>query len=115
MDMPKASEQDKQFFQSVVPDRPGVEIKPMFGNLGAFVNGNIFAGLFGSSVGVKLDEISRAELESVEGTGPFGPGEQPMGGYTSLPEAWRSTPELAAHWVEVACSQIGLLPPKAAT
>jgi TfoX/Sxy family transcriptional regulator of competence genes len=114
MDMPKASEQDKQFFQSVVPDRAGVEIKPMLGNLGAFVNGNMFAGLFGPLVGVKLDDASRAELASVEGTGPFGPAERPMGGYTSLPGSWRNTPELAAHWVELACSQIGLLPPKAA-
>jgi TfoX/Sxy family transcriptional regulator of competence genes len=113
MDMPKASEQDKQFFLSVVPDRPGVEIKPMFGNLGAFVNGNIFAGLFGSSVGVKLDEASRAQLEAVDGTGPFGPPDRPIGrSYISLPETWRSTPELAAHWVEVACTQISALPPK---
>jgi TfoX/Sxy family transcriptional regulator of competence genes len=36
----------------------------MFGNLGAFVNGNMFAGLFGSTIGVKLIEgSSRAELE----------------------------------------------------
>ena len=112
MDMPKANEQDKHYFQSVVPDRPGVVIKPMFGNLGAFVNGNMFAGLFGASVGVKLDDSSRAELASVDGTGPFGPAGRPMGGYTSLPVAWRSTPELAAHWVEVACSQISVLPPK---
>jgi len=26
----------------------------MFGNLGAFVNGNMFMGLFGADVGVKL-------------------------------------------------------------
>ena len=26
----------------------------MFGNLGAFVNGNMFAGLFGADVGVKV-------------------------------------------------------------
>jgi TfoX/Sxy family transcriptional regulator of competence genes len=112
MDMPKASEQDKQFFESVVPDRPGVEIKPMFGNLGAFVNGNMFAGLFGSSVGVKLNDMSQQELSLVDGTGPFGPAERPMGGYTSLPGTWRSTPELAAHWVELACTQISELPPK---
>ena len=28
----------------------------MFGNLGAFVHGNMFAGLFGPAVGVRLDE-----------------------------------------------------------
>ena len=37
-----------------------------------------------------------------------------MGGYTSLPEAWRATPEVAAQWVERALAHIGALPPKAA-
>jgi TfoX/Sxy family transcriptional regulator of competence genes len=49
MQIPKPTEDDKAFFRSVVPDAAGVEVKPMFGNLGAFVNGNMFAGLFGSS------------------------------------------------------------------
>ena len=83
--MPKHSEEDKARFRSLVPEGPGVEVKPMFGSLGAFVNGNMFAGLFGTDVGVKLDEASRAELAAVEGSGPFGPGERPMGGYLSLP------------------------------
>jgi TfoX/Sxy family transcriptional regulator of competence genes len=48
MEIPKPSEGDEQFFRSVIPDDPAVEIKPMFGNLGAFVHGNMFAGLFGS-------------------------------------------------------------------
>src|SRR5205814_6154201 len=49
--IPKPTETDKEFFRSVVPDDPRVDVKPMFGNLGAFVNGNMFAGLFGASVG----------------------------------------------------------------
>ncbi len=49
MEIPKPSEEDKQFFRSLIPDDPAVEVKPMFGNLGAFVHGNMFAGLFGSS------------------------------------------------------------------
>ena len=44
MQMPKPTEADKQQFRSVVPDAPGVEVRPMFGNLGAFVNGTMFAG-----------------------------------------------------------------------
>src|ERR671937_221566 len=56
MQIPKSSEQDREWFRSVIPPDPSVEIKPMFGNLGAFVNGNMFAGLFGQTVGVKLDD-----------------------------------------------------------
>lgn len=38
---------DKDRFRAVVPDNPDVVVKPMFGNPGAFVKGNMFAGLFG--------------------------------------------------------------------
>jgi TfoX/Sxy family transcriptional regulator of competence genes len=112
MEMPKPSEDDKQFFRSLIPDHPDVEIKPMFGNLGAFVHGNMFAGLFGSAVGVKLGDTARDELAAIDGSGPYGPAERPMGGYTSLPETWRSTPDLAAAWVDKALSHVGSLPPK---
>jgi TfoX/Sxy family transcriptional regulator of competence genes len=110
--MPKPSEGDKQFFRSLIPDDPAVEVKPMFGNLGAFVNGNMFAGLFGATVGVRLDEAARSELEAIDGSGPFGPAERPMAGYSTLPAAWRTTPDLAARWVERALSHISSLAPK---
>ena len=84
----------------------------MFGNLGAFVQGNIFAGLFGTTVGVRLDETAWVELEAIDGSGPFGPAERPMGGYTSLPAAWRTTPEVAERWVEKALAYASSLPPK---
>ncbi|MEO8284166.1 MAG: TfoX/Sxy family protein, partial [Pseudarthrobacter sp.] len=63
MEMPKATDADKERFRTVVPGHPDVTIKPMFGNLGAFVNGNMFAGLFGSTIGVKLAEADKQELE----------------------------------------------------
>jgi TfoX/Sxy family transcriptional regulator of competence genes len=110
MDMPKASEADKDFFRAVMPDSPDVEVKPMFGNLGAFVNGNMFAGLFGHSVGVKLDDDARARLELVEGSGPFGPGDRPMGGYISLPESFDDRE--AAEWVALAHAHVAMLAPK---
>lgn len=112
MEIPKPSEEDKQFFRSVLPDDPEVEVKPMFGNLGAFVHGNMFAGLFGPAVGVRLSETDTAELAAVDGTGPFGPAERPMGGYISLPGSWRGDSALAASWVEKARTHVGSLPPK---
>ena len=52
--------------------------------LGAFVNGNMFMGLFGPDIGVKLPAgQARQVIES--GGGPFGPAERPMTGYVSLP------------------------------
>ena len=112
MQIPKPTPDDVAFFRLVVPARPDVEIKPMFGNLGAFVHGNMFAGLFGSAVGVRLDDAASQELAGIEGAGPFGPAERPMGGYLSLPPDWRASPDLASAWVERALAQVSTLPPK---
>jgi TfoX/Sxy family transcriptional regulator of competence genes len=84
----------------------------MFGNVAAFVNGNMFMGLFGPEVGLKLDESARAELESVEGTGPFGPAERPMGQYVALPPAWRHEPDLTEAWILRSLDHVGAMPPK---
>lgn len=51
MHIPKPSEAEMAWFRSLVPEAPGVDVKAMFGNLGAFVNGNMFAGTFGPIVG----------------------------------------------------------------
>jgi len=110
VEIPKPSEDDKTFFRSILPEE--AEVKPMFGNLGAFVNGNMYAGLFGPAVGVKLAGPDAGELAAIEGSGPFGPAERPMGGYLSLPAAWRAEPELAAGWVARALAHVGSLPPK---
>ncbi len=113
MQIPKPTEDDKTHFRALITDRVGVEVKPMFGNLGAFVNGNMFAGLFGSSIGVRLvDEADRAQLAAVKGTGPFGPAERPMGGYVALPPEWSEQPGLAKPWIETALRQCGELAPK---
>src|SRR5438874_12566459 len=110
MEMPKPSEDDKEFFRSILPGDPEVEVKPMFGNLGAFVHGNMFAGLFGSAVGVRLAEPDAAELAAVEGAGPFGPAERPIVGYLSLRSGMH--PDLATQWVEKARVHVGSMPPK---
>src|SRR5258708_18353872 len=110
MDKPKPSEDDKQFFLGLIPDGPAVEVKPMFGNLGAFVHGNMFAGLFGPAVGVPLDETGQGELAAMEASAPFAPAERPMRGYISLPEAWRAHPDPAAVCVAKALTHAGLLP-----
>lgn len=112
MDMPKPTDDDKELFRSLVPDDPRVGVKPMFGNLGAFVNGNMFMGLFGSSIGVKLSEADRETLLAEEGAGPFGPPQRPMGGYVSLPPAWRTDPAKAEGWIATSLEHVGSAPAK---
>ena len=90
-------------------------VVPMFGNLGAFVNGNMFCGLFGAAVGIRLtDPHDRTRLAEAGG-GPFGPSQRPMGGYLGLPVGWRDEPgrATAREWVTLAFAQVAALAPKA--
>jgi hypothetical protein len=106
--MPRPTDEDREHFHDLVPADPRVVVKPMFGNLGAFVNGNMFMALFGSDVGVKLGPELAEELRAAGG-GPFGPEDRPMGGYVTLPtldDAGRRA------WVDAAFSYVEALPPK---
>ena len=112
MEIPKPTEQDKAYFSSLVPSDPLVEVKPMFGNLGAFVNGNMFMGLFGADVGLRLGDTDQAALLDEKGAGPFGPEGHRMAGYVSLPASWRSHPAKAEAWVAKAFTDAAALPAK---
>jgi hypothetical protein len=54
MKMPKPSEEAKAALARIVPDEPAVTLKPMFGQLSGFVNGNMFVGIFGEDLFVRL-------------------------------------------------------------
>ena len=110
MKIPKPSDADKARFERLVPADDRVEVKPMFGNLGAFVNGNMFMGLFGSDVGVKLDESDQRALREAGG-GPFGPSDRPMAGYVTLPRTLSEA--TAISWIARALDHVTELPPKA--
>ena len=109
--MPKHSDEAKDHFRSLISEAPGVVVKPMFGSLGAFINGNMFAGLFGEDVGIKPGEAALGELRAMPGTGPFGPAERPMKGWLSLPAAMSDEEKSA--WTDRARDHVATLPPKA--
>ena len=110
MQIPRPTDADRKRFRSLVPEAPGVETKPMFGNLGAYVNGNMFMGLFGADVGVKLPAGDREALLEQPGAGPFGPAERPMGGYVPLPADWSA--RTAKRWIDAALANAAAVPPK---
>jgi len=111
MQIPKPTAADKDRFLSIVPDDARVTVKPMFGNLGAFVQGNMFMGLFGADIGVRLAPTDAEALRAIEGARPFGPAERPMGGYVTLPPALIGTPG-GTRWVMAALAHVAALPPK---
>lgn len=110
--MPKPTEETKDLFASVVPDHPAVKIRPMFGQLSAFVNGNMFMGIFGDDVLVRLPEEDRAEVIRLGGR-PFEPmSGRPMKEYVVLPSAWRDEPDRVREWAARSLDHAEELPPK---
>jgi TfoX/Sxy family transcriptional regulator of competence genes len=110
MQIPKPTPAARALFDSLVPDDGRVEVKPMFGNVGAFVNGNMFMGVFGPDVGLKLTEADVQALRA-EGGSSFGPAERPMSGYVSLPSTF--TTAIAKPWVSRSIKYVDGLPAKA--
>jgi TfoX/Sxy family transcriptional regulator of competence genes len=89
MQMPRPSEQAKAAFAELVPSEPTVTIKPMFGQVSAFVNGNMFCGLWGDELVVRLPEADLARIKQ-EGGRDFEPmAGHKMGGYAVVGGDWR--------------------------
>jgi TfoX/Sxy family transcriptional regulator of competence genes len=92
---------------------PGAAVRKMFGYPAAFLAGNMFAGIFQSSVMLRLSQEARDEL--IENGGePF----EPMPGrvmkeYVVLPPQFVRSPRLLDGWLGKAASYARTLPPKA--
>jgi TfoX/Sxy family transcriptional regulator of competence genes len=113
MSMPRPDDASKEWFRTLVPEAPNVLVRPMFGNLAAFVNGNMFLALFGDRVAVRLGEADRAALLAKKGAEPFEPMPgRPMAEYVLLPKAWRRQPKEAGTWVERSLAYASALPSK---
>ena len=114
MKMPKPSEQAKAAFSKLVPDEPAVAMRPMFGNLAAFVNGNMFAGLFGEDLFVRLPDDQAAPIRK-QGGRDFEPMPgHAMKGYVMVHKTWGSNPNATRGWIATSLTFARGLPPKAA-
>ncbi len=112
--MPKPSDRAKADFTSLLPDDPSVAARPMFGNLAAFVNGNMFSGLFGEDLFVRIADADRDALLQ-EGGADFAPmAGRPMKGYVTLPPGWSDRPAATRQWIDRALEMTRALPAKVA-
>ena len=112
MNIPRPDENSKEFFRSILPDDPRITVRPMFGNISAFVNGNMFAGLFGNDLFVRVSEESRKELEK-KGASLLEPMKgKPMREYVVVPKAWQNQPETVRLWIIRSLDWTSRLPPK---
>jgi TfoX/Sxy family transcriptional regulator of competence genes len=113
MSMPRPDEDSKAFFATVIPVDPRIITKPMFGNIASFINGNMFTGLFGNQIFVRLPENDRFRLLEEEGTSEFSPMPgRAMKEYVTLPDIWRKEPDKIQEWLQKSLSWVGEMPEK---
>jgi len=113
MKMPKPSDDARTAFAQLCPTGPAITMKPMFGNLAGFVNGNMFAGLFGEDLFVRLPD-DEADAVRQDGGRDFEPvAGHAMKGYVLVPADWRARPDAVVPLVERALELTSQIPAKA--
>lgn len=109
MAFPKSPAWLVQLFEATAPG----ERRRMFGCPVSFEKGQMFTGVFGDGLFVRLGEVERDELLAVPGARPFAPMEgRPSREYVVLPESMLEDEEAVSAWMERARAYAGSLPPK---
>jgi len=101
-----------ELFGDALAATPG-ERRQMFGYPCGFLNGQLFCGLFATSMFVRLCEEDRTALLATEGARVFDPmGGRPMREYVVMPPALLDDAEALRQWLSRAVAYASALPPK---
>lgn len=113
MKLEKSSPESIALFARVAPEGPEVVHKKMFGFPCCFANGNMFAGLHGNSLIVRLGPEKRAELLKTDGSQIFEPmAGRPMKEYVQVGEGLLKDENTLRQWLREGLSFAMSLPPK---
>jgi len=109
----KAPDSMVALFTTATAKLPGIETRKMFSYPAAFINGNMFSGLFQSSMILKLAEADRDECSREFGAKPFEPMPgRAMGQYIVVPEKVLQSPSLLDAWLRKSHRYVAAMPPK---
>ena len=109
----KPSKKLSIFFEEIVPDLPGVEKKKMFGHPAAFINNNMFMGLNGERMTIKLSNNDRDDFLKIDGAEIFEctPGKV-WKQYVEIPKWMYDDIPTLKKWIERSFEYVSGLPPK---
>jgi len=110
--MSKPPEELIELFLDVAPGDPAVEPRKMFGQMGLFANGNMFAGVHEDAIVVRLPDEQRAELLALPGAKPFEPMGRPMREYVCVPAAMHDDRAALEKWLAASLAYAKSLPIK---
>src|SRR5258706_5512092 len=102
-------------FRAALPADKRARAFQMFGGVAGKVNGNMFGGLFATSVMVKPSEEDQREALALDGAAPFSPmgNGRVMADSVLLPDEVMADPEQLRSWLRRAFEYTSTLPKKA--
>ena len=113
MDWEKPSPELIRILEEVSEPFEVIERRKMFGCPAYYINGNMFAGVYGQQLFLRLPEEARAELRERLDAKPFEPmAGRPMKEYVTMPEAVWSDPAALDDWMRRSVEFTGAMPPK---
>ena len=114
--MPKfapAPEALKARFAELTADLPGCEPRKMFGYPCAFVNGQMFVGVFADRLMMRLSESDRATFLKLKDAKQFEPMPgRPMKEYVEVPKGLMESTTDLKKWLKKSLAYAQTLPPK---
>ncbi len=100
--------------RAAVGRRAGVTEKEMFGGLALLLHGNMFIGILGGDLMVRVGKDAHDECVKLPGARPMDFTGKPMKGYLFVGPQATSTPAAITPWVERTMAFVETLPKKAA-
>jgi TfoX/Sxy family transcriptional regulator of competence genes len=100
--------------REAVGRRAGVSEKEMFGGLALLLHGNMFIGILGSDLMVRVGKDAHDECLNQPGARPMDFTGKPMKGYLFVGPPATSTAAAIKPWVDRTIALVGTLPKKAA-
>ncbi|HEV2165485.1 MAG TPA: TfoX/Sxy family protein [Thermoplasmata archaeon] len=115
MKIPPPSAMAVQRFEECTSRLDHIEVRKVFGQPSAFVGGNMFFGVFGDRLFLRLSEPDRIEIRSRHGAATFEPmAGRPMSEYVTIPVSLLAEKDLLIAWIERSRSFVDHLPAKPA-
>ena len=99
--MPHVPAELQKRLEAAAPAEVELRFKPMFGGIGGYADGRMFASLSDVGLALKLGEPARAELLKIKGAKPlqYEPGAPPSRTYVVVPDATLSDRRALQGWI----------------
>ncbi len=99
--------------EQLTPGDENVAVRKVFGQPAAFVNGNMFLGVFGAEVFIRLSDADRKQASKIPGLKAFEPmAGRPMREYVVLTPSVLADRSASRRWVAKSLKYSATLPAK---